>query len=169
MALTQAQINAKPKKTLLLMAVLRKLGKKDKLEKKSKEALSKLIYSKQKGKKVSGTKKGAVRKTARKAYEKVSGTKKGAVRKTATKAYEGKAVKYKRAFKVDVYKIKTHIFDTYHSEDLILATMGQSINHVISTFKTWNINIKAYSLDRYGSDRTRDVYYMLTNDLKKLP
>ena len=60
--LSKAQINAKPKKTLVLMGTLRKLGKKDQLEKKSKESLVSLIYSKQKGKKpttrkkVSGTK-----------------------------------------------------------------------------------------------------------------
>jgi len=46
-----------------------------------------------------GTKKGMVRKTARKAYEskrKKSGTKKGMVRKTARKAYEGKKSKKPR-------------------------------------------------------------------------
>jgi len=46
-----------------------------------------------------GTKKGMVRKTARRAYEgkrKKSGTKKGMVRKTARKAYEGKKSKKPR-------------------------------------------------------------------------
>ena len=46
-----------------------------------------------------GTKKGMVRRTARKAYEgkrKKSGTKKGMARKTARKAYEGKKSKKPR-------------------------------------------------------------------------
>ena len=112
--LSKAQINAKPKKTLVLMGTLRKLGKKDQLVKKSKESLVNLIYSKQKGKKPTTRKKVL--------GPKVSGTKKGQTRKTSAKAYESKAVRYKRAFKVDIYPHKVHIFDTFYSEDLYINT-----------------------------------------------
>ena len=160
--LTKAEINKKPKKTLVLMGTLRKLGKKVSLEKKSKDQLVKLIYSKQKNKpkKITGCK--------------VSGTKKGSVRKTATKAYVSKAIKFKRSFKVDIYSHKIHIFDTYFSEDLYFKPTlkehtGYTERGVINYLKHHNINIKAYAKDMYASNSQRDIYYMFTNDLKKLP
>lgn len=165
--LTKIEISRKPKKTLVLMATLRKLGKKALLEKKSKEALAKLIYSKQKGKKkIIGKRKSCI-----------SGTKKGQTRKTSSKAYESKAVKYKRAFKVDIYSHKIHIFDTYFSEDLYIKDFVPHLTEqkpamtylVLSYFKEYKINIKAYAKDLYASNSQREIYYMFTNDLKKLP
>ena len=159
------------------MGTLRKLGKKVSLEKKSKDQLVKLIYSKQKGKKITGCK--------------VSGTKKGAVRKTATKAYESKPQNYRRLFIIDYNKkvlpgdysdskalksvTKIHIFDTYWAEDLyikpssnILPTVSELMNKIFKD--DYKINIKAWSINWYESHKKNvGRYYFLTNDLKKLP
>lgn len=171
------------------MGTLRKLGKKDQLVKKSKADLVKLIYSKQKG--ISGNQYGSVTKKGKNWYGANQygdikndgtawiGTKKGQTRKTASKAYESKPVRYKRAFKVDIYPHKVHIFDTFYSEDLYIntkdiikmsvaykPTTGEVIDYMSKEYK---IKIKAFANDIYATKPRMDIYYMFTNDLKKLP